>query len=241
MGNMSRSRRRLRRIALISVLSVTVIGFAGAHAVADEHDAVADLPPSTLPALLAATATSDSGDTDADADDADTQVELPAELLATATENADEEALVWLTVAAERGALAFETAQAQRDAAFAEAMARYDEAMQRLEAALARRDAALEARDGQLEEALARRDAALTRRDEQLAAVRDSVGPPSELTRPDQNRAGPESGTEDGAVPPNIGGTADVPDTTVPRPNVAPDRDGRPAGSPAADSGNPGR
>lgn len=173
--------------------------FASLPSWAEEADGEQDLPPSTLPALLAFEATSTSeSDTEGDlgeGDEVDNDDGLPAELLATAAANADEEALVWLVVASERGAGALEAAQAQAQEAFARAMERYDEAMQRLQEALERRDAALEARDERLAEAFERREAALTERDAILADVAERIGRPLDVGPPD-GIPGPPAGDD---------------------------------------------
>lgn len=198
--NMTENRSAWRPAVTIAGALLFSIALPTVSAAAAE-DVAADLPSSSLAALLTYESTNDSDGESSDSEDGSAHSdELPAELLSTSAENADEEALVWLVVAEERGAAALEAAQAKHAEAYAQAMALYDEAMQRKDEALARRDAALEQRDERLAEAFERRDAALVTKDEALAGVSEQMGKPADVAGgpPADVAGGPSSGVAGG-------------------------------------------
>lgn len=176
--------------------------------------AASELPASTLPALFAffaagdgtavvsETSDGDSGgvETDQVLDDVDSGDSaaagpppifppiglLPADLLAVAARDADEQAMVWLLAADENSQLADWAGSGTRLAAFERAQANYQRALENYRAAKERakrqRDDALQRRDERLEEAMAKRERALERRSVRLAELQQrlgrEVGPP---------------------------------------------------------------
>jgi len=121
--------------------------------------------------------------------------ELPGVLLAAATDDADEQAVVWAIVAERLGEGVLHAAQGPAGPALEAAMAKYAAAMTRLDEALALRDQRREERQelhdereaqraARLDAVLERRAAALIARDDSIA----SLGGDTSIDRPSMNR-----------------------------------------------------
>lgn len=174
-----------------------------------------------------------------DATDLDSEqlegAELPGVLLAAATDDVDEQAVVWAIVTERLGEGVLHAAQGPAGPALELAMAKYAAAMTRLDEALALRDQRREAREemrderdaqraARLEAVLERRAAAVIRGDDSIAALggdtdidrpsmsrlRDQArgGPPSDRGRPvDQGQGLSDNAARDGSGP----GAVDLP------------------------------